>query len=297
MKDKHTKDNTSNDAKENIDTNEPTIDVSNEYVKDQVEKFMGEPIEVPIKNDSANEPTPPATPEPPKEEPKIDLEAEKAKWRAEYENEQKSKDVTDKEKAKDLAAQIQADATQPFLITPPWDKEKRVPKDLTEVVSWIREENIAYTKAELKRERESEELQKKEAEEQATKEYAETENKWNIYWDTQLDELASKGKIPPISESIKAKLAKGETLSAQDAKDPGVVARADIFNLAQKNQNLNLKEVYYEYYVEFSKNKNKQPAGANAPISAGRATKSDAENEEFTYDEIHGAKSLRDLLR
>lgn len=281
---------------------ESQIDISNPAVKERVEAFMGVPIkdaeEEPKAPEAPAEPTPPTEPTTPPETPAFDAEAERAKIRAEVEAEVKAREEEAQLQAQAIADKVateKATAERKYIVTPPWETENRAPKGLEEVVAWVREETIAATKEATIKEQEETAANAKAAEEVEAQELAATEQNWNVYWDTQLDDLTVKGKIPAMSAEIKGKLARGETLSDGDASDPGIKARVDLFTLAQKNQNLNLKEVYYEYYVDSDKAKVKQPAGADAPVSAGKG-KTDKDTEGFSYEDVHNARSLRDLM-
>jgi len=44
------------------------------------------------------------------------------------------------------------------------------------------------------------------------------------------------------------------------------------------------------------KNKDSKPAGSTAPVFGSQKSVSPSGKEEFTYEEVHNAKDLQDLL-
>jgi len=171
----------------------------------------------------------------------------------------------------------------------PWEKEKRAPKDYTEVAEWGTEKAKKEIRAEIE---EKEKVQaKKTAKEKKATEAKQKE--WNDYWDGQVNKLVEEGKIPAVNEDIQVKLAENKALTDEEKEDEGVQARREIFKLANENKESNLELVYYKYY---SKGATK-PAGATAPVFGSRKVVSPSgKGEEYSYDEIHGAKTMRDLL-
>ena len=128
------------------------------------------------------------------------------------------------------------------------------------------------TKEELRQEEE-------EAKTRAQKESDKNLQYWNEKWDRELDSLEKAGHIPARKNQ-------------NDPNDPGVKARREIFEEAQKHNEYNLKVVYYENIA----GKKKQPAGADAPVAGGGKTVTKEPEGEFSYEEISKAKDLHDLL-
>lgn len=157
--------------------------------------------------------------------------------------------------------------------------------------SWF--ELVPFIKEDLKADMKKEaEIEKKTAEEQ--KKQVESANlaregAFNKYIDEQLNDLLVQGKLP-------------KPVDPKNEKDPGVVARKALFQtMMEVNQKrvsenkppiYSLKEIYYEHY----KAPNAQPAGWDAPVSAGRTNMTPEPVDDFSYADIHKPKSFVDLL-
>lgn len=120
----------------------------------------------------------------------------------------------------------------------------------------------------------------------------------NKEWDSQIDYLRKEGHIPDVSPIIKEKLSKGESLSEEDKKDPGIVASAEIFETMYKvsgdreKKGLSpISDVIHIYNRFYKKNK---PAGSTAPVSGGKKP-IEVEGEEVPYERLHKS-SFEDLV-
>lgn len=163
---------------------------------------------------------------------------------------------------------------------PSWEKEGRNP---------TYKEALDYVRDSIKKEQDQKEQEKenksKAEEEEKTKRQEEYKRSLNEMWDIQIEELRESGKIPKIENK-------------DDKNDPGIIAEKELAEAAieynkerdEKHQDWNLKSVYYEVY----QNKNKQPAGYDAPVSMGKKSVENGK-KELTYDEIHKS-SFDDIL-
>ncbi len=169
--------------------------------------------------------------------------------------------------------------------TPPWVKDNRNPKDWAEVTQWIAQTSLLIQKQEAKKEADA----KAEEEKGKTTQNQQTEKQWTDYWNAQVADLTTAKKIPDIAPEVKAKMDKGTTLTAEEMRDEGLVARLDLYTLMKEKNRTSVKDVFYEDYQDFVKAK--KPAGEDAPISAGRSNAStEGDKDEFSYEEIRGAK-------
>ncbi len=154
---------------------------------------------------------------------------------------------------------------------PPWEKENRNPtyKELADylrdnVKKDLKSEDEAKTKAE------AEEAKKLE---EANKQY---NDHMNTYWDNQLQELETANKI---DKSEREELQRQWLDYMVNAKK------------ANKSYTVSLKEFFYEGY----KKKDDQPAGADAPVGAGKQSVSSGKAGDFTYEEVHNT-SIEDII-
>jgi hypothetical protein len=238
----------------------PAVDETNPAIAD----FLGE--DTPVKEEEEpKEETPPAE-EAPKEEPKEEPAPDPEKIAQEVQKEFADKILN----AIGITPEEEKKAEEEGLVAP-WVKEGRTPKSYEEVAEWGAE--VAEHKRSLK----EAEVQKQQEEQKKTQE--ETNKKWNDYWDSQIEDLRSQGKLPKIE-------------NADDPNDPGRVAQRDLFEQMYKlNQRPNaqpissLKEVYYEHYQPRKQN---QPPGADAPISGGTKVVETLSGGEFSYADIAG---------
>lgn len=185
-----------------------------------------------------------------------------------------------------------------------WEKENRAPtyKEALDLIKTQAKEEI---KTELNAEIEEEEKkaeETKKAEEAQQQELTESLNK---DWDEQLEDLVKSGKIPAVKDPDNNEVtiirnAEGKEIERIPV-DEGKKARYELFKamysaseerIANNQKPLtNLKEIFYEHY-----NKDKQPAGANAPVSGVRKSVSQDSGTTFKYSDIHNAP-MEDLLR
>ena len=170
----------------------------------------------------------------------------------------------------------------------PWQKEGRSPKSYDEVAEWGTEK----AKKELRQEIEEKDKVQAKKDNDAKAVETKRQEDWNKYWDGQIEKLVSEEKIPAPSEEIQAKLTDNKPLTEEEKEDPGIKARADIFRLATENKENNLELVYYKHFSKETK-----PAGASAPVIGSRkAVTPSGEQSEYTYEEVHNAKTMHDLL-
>ena len=263
------------DPKETTETPE-----SKAYVDERVDDFLGKEPETDVE-DKAKEieekPTaPPTEEEPPLEEPKetppeIDTAA--------------LKEAVRKEVTEDIAKRLVGER-KPEEELSPWEKEGRNPKDYNEIADYVADltqKRLTAQQAETKKEQEAQAIQQKEQQQKTTDE-------WNTYWDGQLDDLRTQGKLPRVGDK-------------ENKDDVGVVAQREIFsqmfqlNVQRNNEGLapitNIKEFFYEHY----KNPTDQPPGADAPVSGGKTSVDEGKNkDEYSYEDIHHARDFESLI-
>lgn len=232
-----------------------------------------ETVESPIKPEVETEEKPI---EEPKEEPKtpeIDKEQIKRELREEV-----SKEVSD-----ELVKKLKGDRETEDIPKTPWEKENRTP-------TWT--EALEYAGEQAEKRLEEKQLAKAKAEEDARNAQNATNEdnakKWNSYWDMQLDELASAGKIPKVAD-------------ATSQEDRGIKARQQLFEAMVKvntkrtaegkPQITSVKEIYYEHY-----DPSKQPAGENAPV-AGKTRSGNSQVSTSEYTAADRKKSFTQLLK
>lgn len=118
----------------------------------------------------------------------------------------------------------------------------------------------------------------------------EREDGFNKFVDDELTELYANNRLPKIKDK-------------EDPEDYGVRTRTALF---QKMMEVNQKRVANNEPPIYSINKifhehftppSKQPAGANAPISAGRGGNQAVDTDDFSYHDIHNKKSILDFFR
>jgi hypothetical protein len=132
----------------------------------------------------------------------------------------------------------------------------------------------------------------------------EQQEQYNKYWDEQLEDLRRAGKIPDLSDEVKEKVTKGQPLSEEERKDPGLNAQVNLINTmtevskqrraANKPPIYNLKEIFYEHYTETKA----QRAGADAPVSGGKTSVKPAPSgdDDMTYEQLKKS-SFEDIIR
>lgn len=251
----------------------------------KVEDFLGEPVKD-GKVVEEKEPEVEEEPEEPKEEPKEPKEeVDLSKLKEEIKGEVKQ-ETTDKILEALTGEKEKKDEKENELISP-WAKEGRNPKDYEEVSDWGAEK----VKILQRREAEAERV-KTEKETKLQKELeADRQKLFDKHIDEQLNDLIENKRLP-------------KPINKDDPKDEGVVARKALFQTmldvnkkrAENNKApiYSLKEIFYEHY----KAPKKEVAGADAPVfsGSGKFTPQGAE-EEINYKDIHGARSMTDLLK
>ena len=157
----------------------------------------------------------------------------------------------------------------------PWAKENRTPKDYEEVADWGVEKAKILGKRDADAQVKVQEEQTKKQEEY-NKQQVESFNK---YTDEQLEDLMVQGKIQRNDEvARKALFQTMLEVNQERVKE-------------NKNPIYSIKEIFYEHY----KAPNAQPAGADAPISAGKGNVA-PDGQELDYQRDVKNKSLMDIL-
>ena len=196
---------------------------------------------------------------------------------------QEVKDEAVKAAKEDLAKTLTG---EPAEEKSPWEKEGRRPRDYKEVADWSKEQTL--------KEIDVRDAKKKEEADKAVKETKQAdkdkEKKWGKYWDEQFKELVEEGKIPGINEDVQRKMDKGQTLTQEEREDPGVRARAEIWDEARKSKESNLRLVYFEHI------KGKEDVGVDAPVfGSRRSSKPVLDKADYTYEQTRD-DSVEDIL-
>lgn len=152
------------------------------------------------------------------------------------------------------------------------DDKKWKPKDYEE----IRDSAVDKAKKEIKKEISADEKVK-------AKEEAKRLDEYNKYWAAQVKTLTEEGHLPKPGEEVQKKLDDSQSLTEEDKKDAGIVARQELYKVARENKESNLRLVYFEHMS----GKKKTPAGATAPVFGSQKSVSTPSKSEWTYEEIH----------
>jgi hypothetical protein len=155
----------------------------------------------------------------------------------------------------------------------PWAKENRTPKDYEEVADWaLEKKKILDTREKIEFDKQQEEIKKQSEEQEKIR-----LDGFNKFIDSQLNELLEAGKLEKTPEARKALF---QTMYDVNKE-----------RIANKQEPIySLKEIFYEHY----KAPTEQPAGADAPISAGKMG-GGTETKDLDYKEVHN-KSIFDIL-
>lgn len=145
-------------------------------------------------------------------------------------------------------------------------KEKGRNPTWFELVKFIKDD----IREEMKKETETERVQRETEQKQVAEENKKRGEAFNKYVDEQLDELHNLGKIDKNNKEQRNALF---TAMMDVNKKRVSEGKPPIYSL---------KEIYYEHY----KAPNAQPAGADAPISAGRGNVQPDSTEDYSYQEI-----------
>lgn len=171
------------------------------------------------------------------------------------------------------------DAIDEYLETA--EKEGRTPT-YKEALKYLKDVAKNELKEEFAKEEEARRKQAQELKEKSDQEIAQREQEIKSSLEEEMNELISNGKIPAVKD-------------ANDPQDPGVRAQVSILNrMMEVNQDrvkngqqaiLSVGRIFSNYYKE----EVEQPAGADAPISAGSrvAPHAQPDDEEMDYREIH----------
>lgn len=160
-----------------------------------------------------------------------------------------------------------------------------VAPDWKVVAQFIKDRAIQDIKAENEAERQ------RIAEEQKVQKETEDAQQENVnkYVDSQFDELYATNRFPKIK-------------NAEDPNDPGVAWRRALadqtmtINKERLDKGLPTKTLVEVFFTQF-KAPNRQPAGVDAPISAGNAGGQGEDQEEINYiRDIRGSRTIRDIL-
>ncbi|GEM_PF-4989570 len=237
--------------------------------------------------------------EEPKVEPPIDKEAIKAELKEEVTKDIQAKIVEQLQGTKEEKKDAYADFEKEI-----WDKEGRTPtyKEALDLIKVQAKEEI---KAELNAEVEAEQKQEQDTQKAQETQQQELNDSLNKDWDEQLGELVKAGRIPGIKDASDDRVQVVSDASGKEIEriplEEGKRARYELFKamyLASEERIntgakplTNLKEIYYEHY-----SKDKQPAGANAPIAGVRKSVSQDSGTSFKYSDIHNTP-FEDLLK
>lgn len=178
----------------------------------------------------------------------------------------------------------------------PWDKRgEKNPADWKEAL------DASADLAEFRRVK-AEELRAEEAKVVAERKKEQLSN-LNKFWDTQLTELRTLGKIPKIGKEVQAKIKKNEQLTPEELKDPGLVTQKELvetmYSVGEEREKQgkpiihNLKEIYYEHY----ESKDNQPPGADAPVSGGTSAVATGKDEPLDYEKDVRGRSYEEILQ
>ena len=161
--------------------------------------------------------------------------------------------------------------------------EKWVPKDYEEVKEVAKKETLE----EVDKKFEERDKQVKEDKKTKVKEDKAKLAKWDKYWQGQVTKLTDEGHLPKPAEEIQKKLDEKETLTEEEMKDPAMIARTELYSKAQDLKESNLELVYHRDL------RDKQPAGASAPVLGTRKSVSPPSSDgEFAYEDITNNPSL-----
>lgn len=214
---------------------------------------------------------PKETPKEEKKEEEIEFDPEKLKQEAKDEVKQEMADILTGKKGEEKKDEYEEWAKKVF-------DETGKPPNWKQAAEFIKDK----AKAEIKEEEKAKEKEVADKQEADKKQEANVTKEWNTFIDRELEELYAENKLPRI-------------INAEDKNDPGVVARKALFTtMYETNQKLIAEGKPIEYSVykifhRYHKAPNAQPAGADAPISAGSGSgASGAEPEDaVNYKEIH----------
>jgi hypothetical protein len=260
---------------EHLDETPQKEETVRDILEENHQKESEEAIEKPQEE---KEVTPAKEKEEEKSEPAIDKEAIKKELREEVAKEVKETLVESIQGKKEGDSDEYEKFRRGFFA-----KEGRQP-NWKEVADFVKE----GAKRELRAEEEARQKQVQEDQKKEEQSAKENREKWNSYWDSQIDELTSSGKIPKVEK--------------QDKSDPGVQARSALFEAMikvnqqrmsdGKPQITSLKEIFYEHYTSPTR----QPAGWNAPV-AGKSRGGSSESVQDAYTPADRKKSFGQLLR
>lgn len=237
-------------------------------VNEKLEKFLGEPIddEPEVKADPPEEKPTETIVDPPKEEEKKEevtvppVDTEKLK-------EEMTKEITET-----IVERITGKKEENLEEKSPWEKEGRDPKDWNEVVKWSTEQAKKAVQLEL----EEKEKALKEQEEKNKVNQEEYTKKANEYWDNQINDLTTSGKVS--KEELKdfwQQVLDVNTQLAEEGK-PHIVSLTD-------------------FYLFHYKPKTKEVAGARAPVMGGKAKVTPQEDDDDDYMTLHRTP-MRNLI-
>lgn len=250
-------------------------------VKQQLEAYLGEPIEEtpaeevkveekqaeptppPAEEPSKEEPTPPPIEEPKKETPPFDVEALKADM---------MKDIQDKYNLTPKEAESMWQ----------WQRENRNPKSYEELAENIKEAAVKDIEAKLQAQEEARRAEEEKAqaeEKQRQDEQARIQDEWNKKITEAVVALRKSGKLEDSDEAERNFWeqvgAKNKTLSAEGKPI--------------------ITDVNQFYLFHYEKPTKKELAGANAPIVGPNSNAKPKNEDSYSYAEVHGS-SFYDIV-
>lgn len=260
---------------------EDTINEEKQRIADErTSEFLGEQV---VDNKVVEDKTPAPTPK--KEEP--DLKAEDIEKEIEIDPEAMKREIADtvrKETADKITQALtgkqettQEERDRYEVIAENFAKEKGRNPTWFELVKFIKED----IREEMKNETEKERVEREEVVKQQKEENAKKQKAFDTYVDEQLDELHNAGKINKNDEKSRQALFRTMLEVNEKRVKEG---KAPIYSV---------KEIFYEHYTAPTT----QPAGFDAPISAGRGNAQISNEEEYSYGDVHNPKSFVDLFR
>lgn len=263
-----------------------------QIIDQEATKMMGAPIKdgnlvVEVEEESKKEETPKEEiKETPKEETPIEFDPDKfAEQTAEKVKKVLKEDAVEREK--ELTAE-EKKAKEDEELIPIYVREGRNPKDYAEIndeaqrIAEIKFNRTLDAREAAARAKEEETAKAREAELAKSKQFEEDFNKMI---DEELNEMYTNNKLPKIVDE-------------KDPDDPGIKARFELFKtMKEVNEKrvtagqqpiTSISRIYNNYY----KLPTSQPAGADAPVSAGRGVVTEEKEEVMPYAKLHNSSFL-----
>lgn len=243
---------------------EPTQEISYKDIHEsRVEDIIGNPKDEVMPEETKQ------VAEPVKEEKEIDFDPKTFKEEIVGEMSQKVAD-TIKEALGGNTKATEAEKDKYVQIAEDFEKQHGRPPSWHELVPFIVEE----AKTALKAEQEAQIKAYQEQQQQVEQAKEARQADFNKYLDSELKELVDSGKLPNTEEARKALF-------------------QTFYEVAQDRQTKGLDPIYsidkiFHWYHLPKMQKGFQPAGADAPVSAGRVA--GGQDKGYSYNEIHNAR-------